>query len=144
LNYQEYVKKHRVAVLGFDMGASFALNFAAARRQLRGCIAFYGRVPLDSLGTLRCPVLYHQADQDDLIPSQEVEALSQKLAAQNVSCEVHTYPRTKHGFFNSSRPEVYQAEAAEAAWATSLSFLDRYILADHAGVRPLPDSQRTF
>ena len=144
LNYQDYVKKNRIAVLGFDMGASYALNFAASRRQLRACIAFYGNVPLDALATLRCPVLYHQADHDDLVSSREVEALSEKLLAQHVQCEVQKYPGTKHGFFNRSRPEVYQTEAAEEAWQRSLTFLEQYILADHAGVRPLPDSQRTF
>ena len=144
LNYQDYVKKNRIAVLGFDMGATYALNFAASRRQLRGCIAFYGKVPLDALATLRCPVLYHQAEHDDIVSAREVEALCQKLLAQNVKCEVHKYPGTKHGFFNISRPEDYQAQAAEEAWQRTLTFLDEYILADHAGVRPLPDSQRTF
>ena len=144
LNYQEYVKKNRIAVLGFDMGASFALNFAASRRQIRGCIAFYGKVPLDALATLRCPVLYHQAEHDDIVSAREVEALCEKLRAQNVKCEVHKYPGTKHGFFNISRPDDYQPQAAEEAWQRTLTFLDDYILADHAGVRPLPDSQRTF
>ena len=144
LNYQEYIIKHRIAVLGFDMGASFALNFAASRRQLRACIAFYGKVPLGALGSLRCPVLFHQAEHDDEVSSQEVTALSEKLAAQHVTCDVQQYPGTQHGFFNSSRPDVYQAEAADQAWMKSLAFLDQYILADHAGVRPLPDSQKTF
>ena len=144
LNYQDYVKKHRIAALGFDMGASFALNFAASRRQLRGCVAFYGKVPLDALGSLRCPVLYHQAEHDDRVSLQEVEALASKLIAQKVQCEVHTYPGTQHGFFNNSHPDIYDAVAAEEAWIRTLAFLDEYILADHAGVRPLPDSQRTF
>jgi carboxymethylenebutenolidase len=89
-------------------------------------------------------VLYHQAEHDDVVTSQEVAALSEKLATQHVMCDVQTYPGTQHGFFNSTRPEVYQADAAEQAWLKTLSFLDQYILADHAGVRPLPDSQKTF
>jgi carboxymethylenebutenolidase len=144
LNYQDYVKKHRIAALGFDMGASFALNFAASRRQLRGCIAFYGKVPIDALGSLRCPVQYHHAEHDDRVSLQEVEALAGKLTAQKVQCEVHTYPGTRHGFFNKSHLDTYDAVAAEEAWIRTLAFLDEYILADHAGVRPLPDSQRTF
>jgi carboxymethylenebutenolidase len=144
LNYQDYIKKHRIAVIGFDMGGSFALNFAACRRQLRACIAFYGKVPLDALGSLHCPVLFHQAEHDDVVSAQEVDALSEKLAAQHVACDIQKYPGTQHGFFNSSRPDVYQAEAADQAWLKSLAFLDDYILADHAGVRPLPDSQKTF
>jgi len=144
LNFQDYVKKHRIAVLGFDVGGTHALNFAGARRQLRACIAFYGNVPLQALTTLRCPVLYHQAEQDDLVNPQEVGTLIQKLLAQNVVCDVQRYPGTKHGFFNNTRPEVYNAEAAAEAWARTVNFLDQYIMAEHAGVRPLPDSQRKF
>src|SRR2546428_3616316 len=57
-------------------------------------------------------------------------------------CEVHKYPGTAHSFFNDTRPDVYKEEAAAEAWAITLAFLDKYILADHPGVRPLPDSQR--
>ena len=144
LNYQEYVKKNRIAVMGFDMGGTFALSFAAARRQLRACVAFYGKVPVEPLNALRCPVLYHQAEEDDSVTAQEVSTLSDKLTAQNVACEIHKYPGTTHGFFNSARPEVYQAEAAAEAWTRTLEFLEQYILAEHAGVRPLPDSPRKF
>jgi carboxymethylenebutenolidase len=143
LNYQDYVKKHRIAVLGFDIGATHALSFAAVRRQLRACIAFYGKVPLESLGSLRCPVQYHQAAEDGSVSDQEIGALSDKLKAQNVICEVHKYSGTEHGFFNDTR-QPHQAEAAVEAWTHTLRFLDQYILAEHAGMRPLPDSQRKF
>jgi carboxymethylenebutenolidase len=144
LNFQEYVKKHRIAVVGFDMGATHALRFGGVRRQLRGCVAFYGNVPLDSLGSLRCPVLYHAAEQDEFVSLQEVDELCDRLAAQKVVCELHRHPGTKHGFFNNTRPDAYNADAAEEAWAQTLTFLDQYILAEHAGVRPLPDSERKF
>jgi carboxymethylenebutenolidase len=142
LNFQDYVKKHRIAVMGFDIGGSHALRFACLRRQLRACVVFYGDVPIESLASLRCPVQYHQADQDDSVTAQKVEQLAEKLAAQNVICQVHKYAGTLHGFFNDTRPEVFNAEAAGNAWSRTLGFLEQYILADHAGVRPLPDSER--
>jgi len=142
LNYQEYVKKNRFAALGFCMGGSHALSCACARRQLRAAVAFYGKVPLASLSTLHCPVLYHQAEHDDWITQEEVDALGKALTTRNVPCEVHKYPGTSHAFFNDTRPDVYNADAAAEAWARTLAFLDKYILADHLGVRPLPDSQR--
>src|SRR5438105_15941195 len=108
------------------MGATYALNFAASRRQLRGCIAFYGKVPLDALDTLRCPVLYHQAEHDDIVSAREVAALCDKLLVQKVKCQVHRYPGTKHGFFIISRPEDYQAQAADEAWQRTLTFLNEY------------------
>jgi carboxymethylenebutenolidase len=142
LNFQDYVKKNRIAVLGFSMGGSNGLSFACARRQLRAAVIFYGNVPIDKLSTLRCPVLYHQAEKDGAVTQQEVDHLVSALTANKVTCEVHTYPGTTHSFFNDTRPEAYQAGASADAWARTLAFLDQYILADHPGVRPLPDSQR--
>lgn len=142
LNYQDYVKKNRIAVLGFCMGGSNALTYACARRQLRAVVAFYGKVPQGSLAGLQCPVLYHQAETDDWITEEEVAALSSALTSRNVPCEIHKYPGTAHAFFNDTRPEVYKPDAAAEAWSRTLAFLDQYILADHPGIRPLPDSQR--
>ena len=142
LNFQDYVKKNRIAVLGFCMGGSNALRYACARRQLRAAVAFYGKVPQEALSTLHCPVLYHQAETDDWITEQEVAYLSSTLAAAKVPCKVYKYPGTSHAFFNDTRPDVYKADAAAEAWSRTLAFLDQYILADHLGVRPLPDSQR--
>jgi len=142
LNFQEYVKKNRIAVLGFCMGGSHALSYACARRQLRAAVVFYGKVPQETLSGLHCPVLYHQAEHDDWITQGEVDHLTSVLAAQKVPCEVHKYPGTSHAFFNDTRPEVFNADAAAEAWDRTLAFLDTYILADHPGVRPLPDSQR--
>jgi carboxymethylenebutenolidase len=142
LNFQDYVKKNRIAVLGFSMGGSHGLSFACARRQLRAAVIFYGNVPIEKLSTLRCPVLYHQAEKDAAVTQQEVDHLVSALTANKVVCEVHKYPGTAHSFFNDTRPDVYKEEATAEAWARTLAFLDTYILADHPGVRPLPDSQR--
>ena len=87
-------------------------------------------------------MLYHQAEKDESVTQQEVDHLVSALTANKVMCEVHKYPGTTHSFFNDTRPDVYKAEAAAEAWARTLAFLDKYILADHPGVRPLPDSQR--
>ena len=142
LNYQEYVKKNRIAVLGFSMGGSNALSYACARRQLRAAVAFYGRVPQEPLSGLHCPIQYHQAETDDWITDQEVAFLSSTLTAAKVPCHVYKYPGTSHAFFNDTRPDAYKPDAAAEAWSRTLAFLDQYILADHPGVRPLPDSLR--
>ena len=36
-----------------------------------------------------------------------------------------TYPKTKHGFFNDSRKEVYDRDAANEAWSITRWFLER-------------------
>src|SRR2546426_8188476 len=117
------------------MGGSHGLSFACARRQLRAAVIFYGNVPIEKLSTLRCPVLYHQAEKDESVTQQEVDHLVSALSANKVMCEVHKYPGTTHSFFNDTRPDVYQAEASGEAWARTLAFLDKYILADRSEER---------
>ena len=39
--------------------------------------------------------------------------------------EFHTYPGTKHAFFNDTRPEVHAKEAAALSFTRTLEFLER-------------------
>ncbi|TLY25125.1 MAG: dienelactone hydrolase family protein [Nitrospirae bacterium] len=118
------------------------LNDAAEYLNFQDYVKKNRIVPIEKLSTLRCPVLYHQAEKDESVTQQEVDHLVSALTANKVTCEVHKYPGTTHSFLNDTRPDVYKAEAAAEAWARTLAFLDKYILADHPGIRPLPDSQR--
>jgi carboxymethylenebutenolidase len=44
-----------------------------------------------------------------------------------VEVTFHQYPGTEHAFFNDTRPEVYDAEAAELSWERSLEFLRQHL-----------------
>ena len=37
--------------------------------------------------------------------------------------EIHLYDGLDHAFFNDTRPEVYDADAAQQAWARTIEFL---------------------
>jgi dienelactone hydrolase len=54
-----------------------------------------------------------------------VSALDEQLTALGKRHEFHTYPNADHAFFNDTRPEVYDAAAAEDAWARTLAFFRR-------------------
>jgi carboxymethylenebutenolidase len=41
--------------------------------------------------------------------------------------EIIVYPGVDHAFFNDTRPEVYNAEAAKAVWARSLAFFRAHL-----------------
>ena len=43
------------------------------------------------------------------------------------SIETHIYPGTDHAFFNDTRPEVYDAEAAADAWRRTLEFFREHL-----------------
>jgi carboxymethylenebutenolidase len=38
------------------------------------------------------------------------------------SLDVKVYPEAGHGFFNDTRPQAYNAEAAADAWARAVKF----------------------
>jgi carboxymethylenebutenolidase len=40
---------------------------------------------------------------------------------------MHIYPGTDHAFFNDTRPEVYDAEAATDAWHRTIEFFREHL-----------------
>ena len=40
--------------------------------------------------------------------------------------EIHHY-EAAHGFFNATRPQVYDPAQAELAWTRTLAFLERHL-----------------
>jgi carboxymethylenebutenolidase len=65
----------------------------------------------------------HVAENDGMFSPDMVEQLRQRLEAAGVQATFTNHPGTDHAFFNDTRPEVYNAEAAAAAWASTLEFL---------------------
>jgi carboxymethylenebutenolidase len=133
------VAGRRVGVVGFCMGGQYALLAACTCRGLSACAPFYGMVryepgldakkkprqPLDALADLRCPLLGLYGAEDNLIPLGDVEELKRRLAGTPHAHEVHVYPGAGHAFLNDTRADAYRPEAAAAAWARLVPFLQR-------------------
>jgi len=123
LNTRDYIKQNIHGAVGFGMGGTFALRFAAHRKRLKAAVSYYGRTIADSqIKDLYCPVLYHQAAQDELVSAEEVERLRAKAAEHKKRVEIRTYP-APHGFSNDMRQESYRAEASAEAWNATAHFL---------------------
>ncbi len=116
----------KVAVLGFCMGGALALAAAVHREELTSAVVFYGIPPaqLADPSKLRVPLLAHFAEHDDWCTPDAVKALEDSLRASTSEYEIHRY-NAQHGFFNESRPEVHDPEAATVAWRRTLAFLAR-------------------
>ena len=69
LNTRDHIKRNIHGVVGYGMGGSYALRFACQRKRLRAAAVYYGRVmqPETAIKDLFCPVLYHQAGQDQWV-----------------------------------------------------------------------------
>lgn len=115
----------KVGAVGFCMGGQLAL-YAATRNARIGAVAdFYGihpRVAPDLAG-LEAPVLGIFAEEDEFVPPEAARQLRDDLRKAGKQAVFHIYPGVGHAFFNDTRPDVFDANAAARAWAELLSFL---------------------
>ncbi len=112
-----------LAVIGFSLGAFFALDLSVLDPELvRSVVIFYGTRPGD-YGASRADYLGHFAENDPYEPAEEVDGLEASLRQANRPVTFHRYPGTGHWFFEPDRPAAYNEAAAELAWVRTLAFL---------------------
>lgn len=119
----------RVGTVGFCMGGVLSLYAASKNEQVGACVVFYGIHPKvePDFRSLRAPVLGLYAERDQMVPPAAVRALEERLRAEGKSVEMHIYPETDHAFFNDTRPEVHDPEAAADAWRRTIEFFRRHL-----------------
>ena len=125
LNTRYHIKQNIHGVVGFGMGGSYALKFACQRKRLRAAVVYYGRVmqPETAIKDLFCPVLYHQAGQDQWVPTHDVDRLRAAAMEYKKPVKIRTYPDALHAFCNEQRLENYRANATAEAWEATTMFL---------------------
>lgn len=112
-----------LAVIGFSLGAYFALDLSAADPEhIRSVVLFYGTAPVD-LGNSRAAYLGHFAENDPYEPESNVAELEQALKQAGRAVTFYRYPGTGHWFFEPDRTEAYNPAAASLAWDRTLNFL---------------------
>jgi carboxymethylenebutenolidase len=114
-----------VTTMGFCMGGGLSLKCAAKNQQLKSAISFYGEPPpTEEVAKISAPILDIHANQDELI-NRKVPSWVEAMLDGGKDLTLKTYPRTKHGFFNDTRKEVYDRTAAAEAWGITRWFLER-------------------
>jgi carboxymethylenebutenolidase len=114
-----------IAVIGFSLGAYYALDLSNAAPDLvRSVVVFYGTGP-DDFSKSRAEYLGHFAGNDDFEPRESVDALESVLKSAGRPVTVHHYDGTGHWFFEPDRVDAYNAAAAALAWSRTLEFLKR-------------------
>ena len=127
----EYLLKHdavtssKIGVVGFCMGGALALYTATKNANIGASVVFYGGHPnvKPDLPNLHAPVLGLYAEKDGFVTPQLARDLESKLKALGKEIDIVIYPGADHAFFNDSRPEVYDEEAAADAWRRTVEFL---------------------
>ena len=121
------VRGHGVAVVGFRTGGGLALWLATLRpAAVRAVVPLYGIAQNGSQPdwpALTAAVEGHYAQHDDLADPESVAAFEAQLRDLGKEVQVFTYPGPSPAFFNDTRPEVYDEDAARQAWVRPLEFL---------------------
>lgn len=111
------VTSEKLASVGFSFGAAYALVLAEAMPDAFDKVVLYYGMAGAEVAALPAHFLAHFAEND---PYESLEA-AQAMKADNL--QVHIYPGTGHWFFESNRPNAYNAEAAKLSWERTLAFL---------------------
>jgi carboxymethylenebutenolidase len=127
----QYLARHdstsseKIGVVGFCMGGALALYTATKNSKIGACVVFYGGHPKvkPDLPNLHAPVLGLYGQNDRSVTPAVVRDLEQRLKTLGKQIEVKIYPGADHAFFNDTRPQVYNAEAAADAWQRTVDFL---------------------
>lgn len=115
-----------LAVIGFSLGAYYALDISAAEPELiRSVVVFYGTGGGIDFSRARAAYLGHFAENDPYEPLPGVAELEAEIRQAGRPVTFYTYPGAGHWFFEPDRPDAYNEAAAKLAWERTLEFLQR-------------------
>ena len=125
---------HRFAITGYCMGGTFALRAACELPELKAAAPFYGDISAEEvLKNLKVPTLFIAGKRDAWINPAKVNGLKELASKYNLPVEAISYD-ADHAFFNDTRREVYDAEAAADAWRRVLTHFEKYLKGAAAAV----------
>lgn len=112
-----------LGLLGFSLGAYYALWLASERAaDIGGVVVYYGTGDAD-FGKARAAFLGHFAENDPYEPTVSVQTFEKGLRAAGREATIHIYPGTGHWFFEEDQPKAYDANAARLSWKRTTEFL---------------------
>jgi len=112
-------------VIGFSLGAYYALDLAAADPEhIRSVVIFYGTGGGDYSNS-RAAYLGHFAEKDEFEPQSNIDNLEESLTGSGRPVTLYRYSDTGHWFFEPDRTQAYNQPAARLAWDRTLACLKR-------------------
>lgn len=112
----------KFGIVGFCMGGALAQYAATTSDEVGAVSSFYGgfRKVQPKWEDLRAPILLIYGASDAGVPASGGVALQKKLRQMGKLVEVRIYDDAGHAFFNDTRMEAYNAEAADDAWRETI------------------------
>jgi carboxymethylenebutenolidase len=123
---QPFASGDRVGMVGFCFGGAVTWRVAAAVRDLRAAVPFYG-VPVQEadVGGIGAAVLAIYAAKDERI-NKNIPAIEAAMQKHGRTFSKIVYPGVDHAFHNDTGAR-YNAAAAKAAWGETLAWFGKYL-----------------
>jgi carboxymethylenebutenolidase len=126
LHAQPGVTSSKVGAVGFCLGGGLAIWAAAQCDEIGAAVTFYYVMPhgKPDFSKISGPVLGHFGTNDEFVPVEDAKKLESELREAGVEVNFEFYEGAGHAFFNdTNRLGTFDAEARDAAWQRTLSFL---------------------
>ncbi len=124
---QPYVSGSRIGVVGFSMGAAYAMLLAEQKPDtVAAVVTFYGAWVEDP-AKARAAFLGHFAKEDEWEPLDGILKIEGLLKQSGKNVTFHVYPEAKHWFIEENRPNDYEPNSASLAWKRTLDFLRTHL-----------------
>src|ERR1051325_1617591 len=114
----------KIGITGYCMGGIYALRAPCVLDDFSAAAPFYGDIPEEEvLKKLSVPTLFIAGKRDAWINPAKVNELIEAARKYDLPIEVVSYD-ADHAFFNDTRPEVYDPQAAADAWRRVLELFN--------------------
>lgn len=128
----DYLREHSgvagrgVGSVGFCLGGGLSVWAASLSPHVAATVTYYYVMPhgKPDFSRIRGPVLGHFGTADEFVSVDDARALAAEMRDAGVDVRFEFYEGAGHAFFNdTNRLGTYDAEAAEASWQETISFL---------------------
>jgi carboxymethylenebutenolidase len=140
LKASRFVDGGRIGILGFCMGGRVAYLMAAASRDFKAAITWYGGscfrrwgespTPFERTAQIGCPIQGHFGETDQNPTLDDMAKLDAELTKHGKAHDFYVYKDTGHSFMDPHHPDRYVAESDRVSWQRGMGFLRQHLAAD--------------
>ncbi len=121
------MRPDRIGATGYCFGGGMCWRVAIAAPDLKAAIPYYGAVPpAQDVPRIQAAVLAFYAANDPRI-NAGIPGIEEAMRRNNKIFEYRIFPNSFHGFFNDTRGETMNLQAARESWEMSLAWFGRYL-----------------
>ena len=131
------VQAQKLGIVGFCMGGRVAYLMAAASKEFKAAISWYGGscfrpwgeapTPFERTAEINCPIQGHFGETDQNPTLEDMAKIAAELTKQGKAHDFYVYKDTGHSFMDRHHPDKYVALSDRESWARGLEFLRKHL-----------------